>query len=351
MSMPYPRPRHRRWPCGLIAILIVAGSDVAGFAGDDDAAALRTERVATKRVQNQRLAREQAERERRDLVAFSHGTVDERVRLCVRKHLRRLEGDTAGASLLSEPIGDLPPADFRRLDGVLAFLAEDGSLPPPPALTPGTRQARFWNHVETNWSACLERLQQRQYPGAPLVEEFQASVRRFRDSVPTPADRSERLALEADLRNLEQLSRQLKDLRAADRMGRQLTGFPGGTVNNLVHWVLGLNLSARPGTVGHQHLRRVGVALVSACDRSQGRGRLEPGESDGPLPEPADVPPEASPFDNDETNRPAAVERPPVPTGLPAANVGPLVSNPVIRAVFPAVPATDGIVPTPTFPR
>jgi len=304
---------------GLLATMLVAGSFAGRGSAADANRAEKAEQLAARREGQRRQTLAQLDRERADLAAFGSGSTSGQIRTTVRKHLRTLRGQAEFVRLLAESVASVPAGDFLPNARLSALLGVDGRLPPPPVVTRSGPQGKWRTRVEAGWLQCIARLRDGDLPDEGRLRELREDLYLWKQSEATPSDRKQRLALEGYFRDLAALVEVLAETRRAERLRTRLAGFPGGTVSDLVGWVLDSDVSVRPGTAAHGHLSRVSAELVGRFDRNRGRIADEGLNSDaaGDSQAAADVPPDAAnPVERQDASGQAetfAIEETPVP--------------------------------------
>jgi hypothetical protein len=242
---------------------LLATDDV--FAGDE-AILVRSERNAARAESRQRQELALAERERRDLTAFGGGKVTGTVRNTVRKRLLGFIGTIEAREMLSRSLSNLPARDFLPNDRLLASLGDDGSLPAPPHAV-GSPQAQKWRHqLELHWNAHIDTVLDGSAPDGREIAQMRDFLESWRQAEGTPGDRKRRIALEAYFRTLTQLVDALEETRRVQKLRTRLGGFPGGTVGDLVEWILVEDYSVRPDSRVVDHLRALSSRLLSDVD-------------------------------------------------------------------------------------
>lgn len=237
--------------------------------GGDEAVLLRSERNAAraKSRRNQELAL--AERERRDLTAFGGGKITSTVRNTVRKRLLGFIGTSEAREMLSRSLSSLPAREFLPNDRLLAALGDDGSLPAPPH-TGGSPQAQTWRHqLELHWNAHIDAVVDGSAPDGREITQMRDFLESWRQAEGTPADRKRRIVLESHFRTLKQLVDALEETRRVQKLRTRLGGFPGGTVGDLVEWILVEDYSVRPDSLVVDHLRALSSRLLLDVDPAE----------------------------------------------------------------------------------
>lgn len=237
--------------------------------GGDEAVLLRSERNASRAEfrRNQELAL--AERERRDLTAFGGGKITGTVRYTVRKRLLGFIGTSEAREMLSRSLSSLPAREFLPNDRLLAALGDDGSLPAPPH-TGGSPQAQTWRHqLELHWNAHIDAVVDGSAPDGREIAQMRDFLESWRQAEGTPADRKRRIAVESHFRTLKQLVDALEETRRVQKLRTRLGGFPGGTVGDLVEWILVEDYSVRPDSLVVDHLRALSSRLLLDVDPAE----------------------------------------------------------------------------------
>jgi len=240
-------------------------------------------RLILLQIQDMRALRNRKQRlidQREQLLSFINGGGTALGRTKFRAALSQFEQSSQTVSLLQYSIPALGARNFSADAGsVLATtLNANSTLASPPFLlagrSSGDRVAIERGRVEVYWNTVVAKLRNDTNLFSDDYQRLETSLNAWReaaDAALAEGTMSDRIAAKNYLQQVDGLFAKLKSPSQTDNLRRHVKGhyFPGGTVADLVHFVLDQGISVRYGSSAQLILRDLGSELIRDLDSQQ----------------------------------------------------------------------------------
>ncbi len=231
-------------------------------------------------VKDLRTLRAQKDRmidQRTQLLAFINGDGSPNSRAKFKDTLYRCEQTTQMVHLLQSSVPSFDTKNFSADAGSLSatMLKSDATLADPPILLlgqiSGDPVAVGKQHVEASWTMAVEKLRSGEKLAGQDYRRLTAALENWNAAASDAINLGEpldRLAAKAYLKRAEGLFSKLKNPEQAEKLRQQVAGqyFAGGTVAELVHFILERGISVRYGSPAQLTLRQLGNDLLHDLD-------------------------------------------------------------------------------------